>query len=118
MLQKESFVPTRVKVIKQADGSKVKQEMPLKMRHWFEQDGSSWSVTVRYGAATLPIHNGKNRVWADTLEQVRDYYAAFLTLAESGHFDSALSQVSEDRAAKRSEKKPEDKLIKGGKKAA
>jgi hypothetical protein len=66
------FAPIKVRMVKDAEtGESRKVEVPKKIKPWWwSDDKGKICITVRYGARTLEIMDGKNAIEADSIADV------------------------------------------------
>jgi hypothetical protein len=89
------FSPVRVRTIKdEATGQSRKVEVPKKMKPWWwTDDTGKLCITVRYGARTLEIVEGKNAIETDSIADVITSLQVIRTAVDSGELDKRIDAV-------------------------
>ena len=89
------FSPVRVRNIKdEATGQSRKVEVPKKIKPWWWTDEKGkLCITVRYGARTLEIVEGKNAIETDSIADVITSLQVIRTAVESGELDKRIDAV-------------------------
>jgi len=89
------FSPVRVRTIKdEATGQSRKVEVPKKIKPWWWTDETGkLCITVRYGARTLEIVEGKNAIETDNIADVITSLQVIRTAVESGELDKRIDSV-------------------------
>jgi hypothetical protein len=89
------FSPVRVRTIKdEATGQSRKVEVPKKIKPWWWTDETGkLCITVRYGARTLEIVEGKNAIETDSIADVITSLQVIRTAVESGELDKRIDSV-------------------------
>ena len=64
------FVPVKIRSVKdEATGETRKVEIPKRLKPWWwPSDNGKMCITVRYGARTLEVVEGKNAIETETLQ--------------------------------------------------
>ena len=90
------FSPVRVRTIKdEATGQSRKVEVPKKLKPWWwTDDKGKLCITVRYGARTLEIVEGKNAIETDSIADVITSLQVIRSAVESGELDSRIEAIS------------------------
>jgi hypothetical protein len=90
------FSPIRVRTIKdEATGQSRKVEVPKKIKPWWWTDEKGkLCITVRYGARTLEIVEGKNAIETDNIADVITSLQVIRTAVDSGELDSRIEAIS------------------------
>ena len=90
------FSPVRVRTIKdEATGQSRKIEVPKKIKPWWWTDEKGkLCITVRYGARTLEIVEGKNAIETDSIADVITSLQVIRTAVDSGELDSRIEAIS------------------------
>ena len=90
------FSPVRVRTIKdEATGQSRKVEVPKKIKPWWWTDEKGkLCITVRYGARTLEIVEGKNAIETDNIADVITSLQVIRTAVDSGELDSRIEAIS------------------------
>jgi hypothetical protein len=89
------FSPVRVRTIKdEATGQSRKVEVPKKIKPWWWTDETGkLCITVRYGARTLEIVEGKNAIETDSIADVITSLQVIRTAVDSGELDKRIDAV-------------------------
>jgi hypothetical protein len=89
------FYPVRVRTIKdEATGQSRKIEVPKKIKPWWWTDEKGkLCITVRYGARTLEIVEGKNAIETDNIADVIASLQVIRSAVDSGELDKRVDAV-------------------------
>ena len=89
------FSPLRVRTVKdEATGQSRKVEVPKKLKPWWwTDDTGKLCITVRYGARTLEIVEGKNAIETDSIADVISSLQVIRTAVDSGELDKRIDAV-------------------------
>ncbi len=90
------FAPIKVRMVKDAEtGESRKVEVPKKIKPWWWSDEKGkLCITVRYGARTLEIMDGKNAIEADSIADVITSLQVIRTAADKGELDKRIEAVT------------------------
>jgi hypothetical protein len=90
------FSPVRVRTVKdEATGLSRKVEVPKKLKPWWwTDDTGKLCITVRYGARTLEIVEGKNAIETDSIADVITSLQVIRTAVDSGELDARIEAIS------------------------
>jgi hypothetical protein len=90
------FSPVRVRTVKdEVTGQSRKVEVPKKLKPWWWADEKGkLCITVRYGARTLEIVEGKNAIETDSIADVITSLQVIRTAVDSGELDSRIEAIS------------------------
>jgi hypothetical protein len=90
------FAPIKVRMVKDAEtGESRKVEVPKKIKPWWwSDDKGKICITVRYGARTLEIMDGKNAIEADSIADVITSLQVIRTAADKGELDKRIEAVT------------------------
>ena len=90
------FSPVRVRTVKdEATGLSSKVEVPKKLKPWWwTDDTGKLCITVRYGARTLEIVEGKNAIETDSIADVITSLQVIRTAVDSGELDARIEAIS------------------------
>lgn len=90
------FSPVRVRTIKdEATGQSRKVEVPKKIKPWWWTDEKGkLCITVRYGARTLEIVEGKNAIETDNIADVIASLQVIRSAVDSGELDARIEAIS------------------------
>ena len=91
------FSPVRVRTVKdEATGQNRKVEVPKKLKPWWWTDEKGkLCITVRYGARTLEIVEGKNAVETDSIADVITSLQVIRTAVDSGELDKRIEAITQ-----------------------
>ena len=89
------FSPIKIRTIKdEATGESLKVEVPKKLKPWWWTDEKGkLCITVRYGARTLEIVEGKNAIETDSIADVITSLQVIRTAVDSGELDKRIDAV-------------------------
>ncbi len=89
------YAPTKIRTIKdEATGESRKVEVPKKlMPWWWSDDKGKLCISVRYGARTLEIVEGKNAIETDSIADVITSLQVIRTAVDSGELDKRIDAV-------------------------
>ena len=89
------FSPVRVRTVKdESTGQSRKVEVPKKIKPWWwTDDTGKLCITVRYGARTLEIVEGKNAIETDSIADVITSLQVIRTAVDSGELDKRIAAV-------------------------
>ena len=90
------FSPVRVRTVKdEATGQSRKVEVPKKIKPWWwTDDTGKLCITVRYGARTLEIVEGKNAIETDNIADVIASLQVIRSAVDSGELDARIEAIS------------------------
>ena len=90
------FSPVRVRTVKdEATGQSRKVEVPKKLKPWWWTDEKGkLCITVRYGARTLEIVEGKNAIETDSIADVITSLQVIRSAADKGELDKRIEAVT------------------------
>jgi hypothetical protein len=89
------FSSIKIRTIKdEATGESRKVEVPKKLKPWWWMDEKGkLCITVRYGARTLEIVEGKNAIETDSIADVITSLQVIRTAVDSGELDKRIDAV-------------------------
>ena len=89
------FSPVRVRTVKDdATGMNRKVEVPKKLKPWWwTDDKGKLCITVRYGARTLEIVEGKNAIETDNIADVITSLQVIRSAVDAGELDKRIDAV-------------------------
>jgi hypothetical protein len=89
------FSPVRVRTVKdEVTGQSRKVEVPKKLKPWWwTDDKGKLCITVRYGARTLEIVEGKNAIETDNIADVIASLQVIRSAVYSGELDRRIDAV-------------------------
>ncbi len=90
------FAPVRVRMVKdQATGQSRQVEVPKQLKPWWWTDQrGKLCITVRYGARTLEIVDGKNAIETDSIAEVITSLQVIRTAVDSGELDARIEAIN------------------------
>ncbi len=90
------FSPVKIRTIKdEATGESRKVEVPKKLKAWWwTGENGKLCITVRYGARTLEIVEGKNAIETDSIAGVITSLQVIRTAVDSGELDKRIEAVT------------------------
>jgi hypothetical protein len=90
------FSPVKIRTVKdEATGESRKVEVPKKLKPWWwTDDKGKLCITVRYGARTLEIVEGKNAIETDSIADVITSLQVIRTAVDSGELDKRIEAVT------------------------
>jgi len=89
------FAPVRIRTVKdEVTGLNRKVEVPKKLKPWWWTDEKGkLCITVRYGARTLEIVEGKNAIEADNIADVITSLQVIHAAVDAGELDKRIAAV-------------------------
>lgn len=89
------FSPTKLRTVKdEATGETRKVEIPKKLKPWWwKDDKGKMCITVRYGARTLEIVDGKNAIEADSIADVITSLQVIRSAVDAGELDKRIEAL-------------------------
>lgn len=89
------FSPVRVRTVKdEATGQSRKVEVPKRLKPWWWTDQrGKLCITVRYGARTLEIVEGKNAIETDSMAEVITTLQVIRAAVDTGELDARIDAV-------------------------
>ena len=89
------FSPVRVRTVKdETTGQSRKVEVPKKLTPWWwTDDKGKLCITVRYGARTLEIVEGKNAIETDSIADVITSLQVIRSAVDAGELDKRIDAV-------------------------
>jgi hypothetical protein len=89
------FSPVRVRTVKdESTGQSRKVEVPKKLKPWWwTDDKGKLCITVRYGARTLEIVEGKNAIETDNIADVITSLQVIRSAVDAGELDKRIDAV-------------------------
>ena len=90
------FSPVRVRTVKdEVTGQSRKVEVPKKLKPWWwTGENGKLCITVRYGARTLEIVEGKNAIETDSIADVITSLQVIRSAVDSGELDKRIEAVT------------------------
>jgi len=89
------FAPVRIRTVKdEVTGLNRKVEVPKKLKPWWwTYEKGKLCITVRYGARTLEIVEGKNAIEADNIADVITSLQVIHAAVDAGELDKRIDAV-------------------------
>ena len=89
------YLPTKLRTVKdEVTGESRKVESPKRLKPWWwPSDGGKLCITVRYGARTLEVIEGKNAIETDSIADVITSLQVIRTAVDSGELDKRIDAV-------------------------
>ena len=105
------FSPVKIRTVKdEATGESRKVEVPKKLKPWWwTGENGKLCITVRYGARTLEIVEGKNAIETDSIADVITSLQVIRTAVDSGELDKRIVAVTSKLKSDFSESAPVEK---------
>jgi hypothetical protein len=90
------FSPVKIRTVKdETTGASRKVEVPKKLKPWWwTGENGKLCITVRYGARTLEIVDGKNAIETDSIADVITSLQVIRTAVDSGELDKRIEAVT------------------------
>ena len=90
-----NFSPVKIRSVKdETTGETRKLETPKKLKPWWWTDeNGKMCITIRYGARTLEIVEGKNAIETDNIADVITSLQVIRSAVEMGELDSRIDAV-------------------------
>jgi len=90
------FVPVKIRSVKdEATGETRKVEIPKRLKPWWwPSDNGKLCITVRYGARTLEIVEGKNAIETDSIAGVVTTLEVLRSAVDAGELDARIEAIS------------------------
>jgi hypothetical protein len=90
------FSPVKIRTIKdEATGESRKVEVPKKLKPWWwTGENGKLCITVRYGARTLEIVEGKNAIETDSIADVITSLQVIRTAVDAGELDKRIEAIT------------------------
>jgi hypothetical protein len=90
------FVPVKIRTVKdETTGETRKIEIPKRLKPWWwPSDNGKMCITVRYGARTLEVVDGKNAIETENIAGVITTLEVLRTAVDAGELDARIEAVS------------------------
>ena len=90
------YLPTKLRTVKdEVTGESRKVESPKRLKPWWwPSDGGKLCITVRYGARTLEVIEGKNAIETDSIAGVVTTLEVLRSAVDAGELDARIEAVS------------------------
>ena len=90
------FVPVKIRTVKdEVTGETRKVEIPKRLKPWWwSSDNGKMCITVRYGARTLEVVDGKNAIETENIAGVITTLEVLRTAVDAGELDARIEAVS------------------------
>ena len=88
-----NYKPTKIKWVRNEDGSERKLEIPKRIRRWWcEQQGGTILLTIRYGNKVIELEKGKNAIELSSKAELEPTLQSIKKGVDDGEFDTLLEQ--------------------------
>ena len=88
-----NYKPTKIKWVRNEDGSERKLEIPKRIRRWWcEQQGGTILLTIRYGNKLIEIEEGKNAIELSSISELESTLQSIKKAVNNGEFDRLLEE--------------------------
>jgi len=90
------FVPVKIRTVKdEVTGETRKVEIPKRLKPWWWlSENGKMCLTVRYGARTLEVVEGKNAIETENIAGVITTLEVLRTAVDAGELDARIEAVS------------------------
>jgi len=90
------YVPVRIRSVRdEATGGTQKVEVPKRLKPWWwASENGRLFITVRYGARTLEVIEGKNAIEAENIAGVITSLEVLRSVIDAGELDARIEAVS------------------------
>jgi len=90
------FVPMKIRSVRdEATGETRKVEIPKRLKPWWwPSDNGKLNITVRYGARTLEVIEGKNAIETDNIAGVITTLEVLRAAVDAGELDGRIEAIS------------------------
>jgi hypothetical protein len=90
------FVPVKIRIVRdQETGETRKVEVPKRlMPWWWPSENGKMCITVRYGARTLEVIEGKNAIETENIAGVITTLEVLRTALDAGELDARIESIS------------------------
>ena len=88
-----NYKPTKIKWIRNEDGSKRKLEIPKRVRRWWTKNiGGTILLTIRYGNKIIEFEEGKNAIELSSKAELEPTLQSIKKAVDNGEFDKLLEE--------------------------
>ena len=88
-----NYKPTKIKWVRNEDGSERKLEIPKRLRRWWcEQQGGTILLTIRYGNKVIEFREGKNAIELSSKAALEPTLQSIKKAVDDGEFDRLLEE--------------------------
>ena len=90
------FVPVKIRSVRdQETGETRKVEIPKRLKPWWwSSENGKMCITVRYGARTLEVIEGKNAIETENIAGVITTLEVLRPAVDAGELDSRIESIS------------------------
>lgn len=90
------FVPTKIRTVRDDETGEIRKvALPKRMKPWWWQsENGKLCITVRYGARTLEVLEGKNAIETDNIAGVITTLEVLRSAVNAGELDARIEAVS------------------------
>ena len=91
-----NYKPTKIKWVRNEDGSERKLEIPKRIRRWWtEQLGGTILLTIWYGNKVIELEKGKNAIELSSKSELAPTLQSIKQAVDNGEFDVLLEEQLE-----------------------
>jgi hypothetical protein len=88
-----NYQSTKIKWVQNEDGTERKLEIPKRIRRWwYEQQGGTILLTIRYGNKVIEFEQGKNAIELSSKVELEPTLQSIKQAVDNGEFDTLLEQ--------------------------
>ena len=88
-----NYRPTKTKWVRNEDGTERKLEIPKRIRRWwYEQQGGTILLTIRYGNKVIELEKGKNAIELSSKAELEPTLQSIKQAVDNGEFDKLLEE--------------------------
>ena len=88
-----NYRPTKTKWVHNEDGTERKLEIPKRIRRWwYEQQGGTILLTIRYGNKVIELEQGKNAIELSSKAELQPTLQSIKKAVDNGEFDKFLEE--------------------------
>jgi hypothetical protein len=91
-----NYKPTKIKWVRNEDGTERKLEIPKRIRRWWtEQLGGTILLTIRYGKKVIELEKGKKAIELSSKSELAPTLQSIKQAVDNGEFDVLLEEQLE-----------------------
>ena len=88
-----NYQSTKIKWVQNEDGTERKLEIPKRIRRWwYEQQGGTILLTIRYGNKVIVLKEGKNAIKLSSKADLEPTLQSIKQAVDNGEFDTFLEK--------------------------
>ena len=88
-----NYRPTKTKWVRNEGGTERKLEIPKRIRRWwYEQQGGTILLTIRYGNKVVELEQGKNAIELSSKAELEPTLQSIKQAVDNGEFDRLLEE--------------------------